>query len=185
MQQRERILEAAAEVVGRRGYQAASIREIAVRAGVAVGTIYIYFAGKRELLLAFVDRLAAEQPQPVDRATVPGSREGFERFVMHELKFLRQNRLFAAPVLTEAVFDDELSTIVKRQLTRPGRSRMREALAACGAEDPAAAALPAWNMVMFNAVFAPAIGQELSAAKLASAIWALAGGFPAKIRARR
>lgn len=50
--QRARIVEAAYRVLAERGYQAASIKEIARAAGVAPGLIHYYFAPKEELLLA-------------------------------------------------------------------------------------------------------------------------------------
>lgn len=59
-QRRERILEAAAAVIARRGYQRATMKEIAAEAGIAAGTIYLYFASKRDLLLTIADRLLNE-----------------------------------------------------------------------------------------------------------------------------
>lgn len=54
---REAILEAAAQVFTDKGYNGASIRDIADAANVADGTIYNYFANKEALLLALFDRL--------------------------------------------------------------------------------------------------------------------------------
>jgi len=48
---RERILRSAVEVFARTGYFNAKVSEIAREAGVADGTIYLYFQGKEELLL--------------------------------------------------------------------------------------------------------------------------------------
>lgn len=52
---RARILQAAAEVFAERGYHATRITEIARKAGVADGTIYLYFPSKDALLVALVD----------------------------------------------------------------------------------------------------------------------------------
>ena len=46
---RRRILEAAEAVFGARGYHGASIAEIALRADLAAGTIYLYFRDKADL----------------------------------------------------------------------------------------------------------------------------------------
>jgi len=46
---RRRILDAAEEVLSARGYHEASITEIAVRADLAAGTIYLYFRDKADL----------------------------------------------------------------------------------------------------------------------------------------
>jgi len=55
---RERILSAAVKVFARSGFYNAKISEIAREAGVADGTIYLYFDGKDNLLIsAFEDRM--------------------------------------------------------------------------------------------------------------------------------
>jgi AcrR family transcriptional regulator len=55
-----RILEAAAAVFARKGSQRSTIREIAVLADVAVGTIYNYYANKEALLVAMTRHIIAE-----------------------------------------------------------------------------------------------------------------------------
>jgi AcrR family transcriptional regulator len=55
---RAQLIEAAHRVIARRGFPAATTREIAAEAGVAEGTIYRYFTDKVDLCLAVVgDRL--------------------------------------------------------------------------------------------------------------------------------
>jgi len=58
---REKILKAALEVFARKGY-AATIPEIARLAGVAAGTIYIYYPSKRELFIAVIRNLIITTP---------------------------------------------------------------------------------------------------------------------------
>ncbi len=48
---RKEILAAAIEVFARKGYNKANIVEVAARAGVATGTVYLYFKNKDDLLL--------------------------------------------------------------------------------------------------------------------------------------
>ncbi len=48
-QSRGIILRAASDVFAERGYEKASIREVAKRAGISIGGIYIYFRNKEEL----------------------------------------------------------------------------------------------------------------------------------------
>ena len=62
---RRRILQAAVKVFARKGYFAARVAEIAKRAGVADGTIYLYFRGKEDILVSLFDELMAEH---VERA---------------------------------------------------------------------------------------------------------------------
>jgi len=57
-EKRERILEAAEEVFARRGFHGARVTDIARLAGVADGTIYLYFKSKDDLLVSlFEDRV--------------------------------------------------------------------------------------------------------------------------------
>ncbi len=50
-----RILEAAVEVIAERGYFHSPVSAIAARAGVADGTVYLYFKNKDEILRAAID----------------------------------------------------------------------------------------------------------------------------------
>jgi len=54
-QTRDVLVEAATEVFARRGYEGASLEEIAERAGFTRGAIYKHFAGKEELFFAVTD----------------------------------------------------------------------------------------------------------------------------------
>lgn len=54
---RQRVLEAAEQVFGAKGYHGASVTEITRAAGVAQGTFYLYFRGKKEIFLDLVDEL--------------------------------------------------------------------------------------------------------------------------------
>jgi AcrR family transcriptional regulator len=55
-QRREEILACAARVFAKRGYPGTDMQAVADAAGVAKGTIYLYFASKEELFLAAVDQ---------------------------------------------------------------------------------------------------------------------------------
>ncbi|MFB8775155.1 TetR/AcrR family transcriptional regulator [Streptomyces broussonetiae] len=54
---RERLLQAAVEVVAERGYEATTLADIADRAGSARGLVSYYFPGKRQLVQSAVHRL--------------------------------------------------------------------------------------------------------------------------------
>jgi AcrR family transcriptional regulator len=56
---RGRVLEAAEQVFGAKGYHGASVTEITRAAGVAQGTFYLYFRGKKEIFLDLVDDLGS------------------------------------------------------------------------------------------------------------------------------
>lgn len=62
---RERLLSAAAKVFARRGYQGATVDEIASEAGFTIGALYSNFAGKEQLFLALADRQVAQRANEI------------------------------------------------------------------------------------------------------------------------
>lgn len=79
------LLDAAAEVFAARGYAAARLDDVAARAGVSKGTLYLYYAGKEDLFKAMVRLkflpLIEEFQALVDQAT--GSSEELLTEVLH------------------------------------------------------------------------------------------------------
>ena len=57
---RRRLYETAIELIGRKGYESTTLRDIAEAAGVSVGLLYKYFPSKRAVVRAFYDELSAE-----------------------------------------------------------------------------------------------------------------------------
>src|SRR5436309_6049817 len=53
---RERILSAAERIFARHGFFAAKVSDVAKEAGVADGTIYLYFKNKDDLLISLFER---------------------------------------------------------------------------------------------------------------------------------
>jgi len=106
---RDMILEAAAAVFAEKGYQRATMKEVAARAGIAPGTIYLYFKNKRDLLLAIADRLIA---QPVDQALAGAShldaREYISTILRGRIHFARENRALLQALVTEIWTDPVL-----------------------------------------------------------------------------
>lgn len=62
-QTRQRMLEAAAAEFAAQGFVGANINQISLAAGFAKGTIYNYFASKRELMLALIDEIGSQHAQ--------------------------------------------------------------------------------------------------------------------------
>ena len=56
----ERILQAAVRVFAEEGYSGSTVSQIAREAGVADGTIYLYFKNKEDILASFVSRHSQE-----------------------------------------------------------------------------------------------------------------------------
>jgi AcrR family transcriptional regulator len=60
-QTRAQLIQAAADVFARRGFQATTVEEIAERAGYSHGAVYSNFAGKEELFLAVFERYMTQR----------------------------------------------------------------------------------------------------------------------------
>lgn len=106
-ERRETILEAAARVFARKGFDKATTREIAQEAGVSEGTIYNYFTSKRELLTALADMVqahfAAVVPAPVSRGH---DRANITRAVEQVLEVIAEHALVIRGLLT-ALWEDQ------------------------------------------------------------------------------
>jgi len=55
---RRRLYETAIRLIGERGYDASTLRDVAKRAGVSAGLLYRYFPSKRSVVLALYDELS-------------------------------------------------------------------------------------------------------------------------------
>jgi AcrR family transcriptional regulator len=67
-QTRTRLIEAGAHVFARRGFQAATVEEIAEQAGYSHGAVYSNFAGKEELFLAVFEQYMSQRVDEVAQA---------------------------------------------------------------------------------------------------------------------
>ena len=67
---RRAILDAARELFARQGYEETTIAEIARAAGVAVGTVYLYFENKHDILVDVCLALNAEVAQVIGSPTI-------------------------------------------------------------------------------------------------------------------
>ncbi len=104
-----RILDAAVGVFARKGYFAARVSDIAKRAGVADGTIYLYFRNKEDILVRLFDEVMSEHVEEAREAVraLPSAPERLLAIAERHLTVLGENRDLAA------VFQVEL-----RQSTR-------------------------------------------------------------------
>jgi AcrR family transcriptional regulator len=80
---RARILEAAEQVFSRYGYHDASIVKVTEAAGVAQGTFYLYFGGKKQVF----DELVEDLNRRVRRAMSEASAQGKDRIESERLGF--------------------------------------------------------------------------------------------------
>src|ERR1700756_4556310 len=115
---RARLLEAAARVYARRGFDAATLDEIAEEAGFTKGAVYDHFGSKENLLFALLDEhLAgqiAEQIALFDSSgeTVERPRPGADRWMAELVDDPDAFRLFVE-AWVRSQRDDELSARVR------------------------------------------------------------------------
>jgi TetR/AcrR family fatty acid metabolism transcriptional regulator len=106
---RERILRAAVKVFAKNGFHATRVSEVAKAAGVADGTIYLYFKSKDELLVSLfedrVERLLAFMREELPKAE--GAPEKLRRVIEMQLGLLEGERDLA-----------EVITVILRQSTK-------------------------------------------------------------------
>ncbi len=106
---RERILDAAVRVFAKKGFYATRVSEVAKAAGVADGTIYLYFKSKDELLVSLfedrVERLLAFMQTEMPSAA--SAAEKLRRIIELQLGLLEGERDLA-----------EVITVILRQSTK-------------------------------------------------------------------
>jgi TetR/AcrR family fatty acid metabolism transcriptional regulator len=100
---RSRILDAAVRVFAGRGFFNATVAEIARAAGVADGTIYLYFKSKDDLLLSLFEEKMAELTGSAQAALAAcqGAPARLRAFIQHHLAAVEKNPELAAVLIVE------------------------------------------------------------------------------------
>jgi len=89
---RVEIVDGLRKLMARRGYDGASVAEIARAAGLAPGLVHYHFDDKREILLALVATLAREAGERADRAVQRAGASPLERLEAYLDAFLSLER---------------------------------------------------------------------------------------------
>ena len=100
---RARIVEAAVKVFAGRGFHTATVAEIARAAGVADGTIYLYFKSKDDLLLRLFDEKMAAllEEARAEVAREEGAAAKLRRFIQLHLSLVEKNPDLASVLIVE------------------------------------------------------------------------------------
>ncbi len=98
-----RILDAAVQVIAENGYYNSRVSDIAARAGVADGTIYLYFQNKEQILMAAIDSAfeAFLQLARVELERTRDPREKLRRMAGLHLELMGSHRDLATVFQTE------------------------------------------------------------------------------------
>jgi TetR/AcrR family transcriptional regulator, fatty acid metabolism regulator protein len=107
---RTQILDAATRVFASKGFNRATIRDVAQDAGVADGTIYNYFANKTDLLFGLLDRLNDTERRPASLALAAEASfaDYFRTYLRERVEALWSNADLFRAVLPELLANPEL-----------------------------------------------------------------------------
>jgi len=130
-QRQEEILNAGFEVFAAHGYEAARIDDVARQAGIAKGTIYLYFRDKEQLFRAVVRSLVQKRFD-----AVAGSFEGTAEQLLRELlsrmygQVVRNDKVCAIVrlLIAEGGRFPQLTEIYHREIIAPGMKAVRHVL---------------------------------------------------------
>ncbi|MGV9415765.1 TetR/AcrR family transcriptional regulator [Nocardia sp. NPDC003693] len=85
---RDHILDAAAKVFARKGFAASRIEDVAAEAGIAKGSVYLYFGSRDELLTGVFDSYAARSADTLADLGGGGALDQLERLVRGTVELL-------------------------------------------------------------------------------------------------
>lgn len=103
-EKRSQILQGAVRAFARKGFARATVAEIARAAGIADGTLYLYFEDKEHLLASLFEENLGRLCQRLERvlAEVPGPAEKLRALVDTHLRLVEENPALASLLLLEA-----------------------------------------------------------------------------------
>lgn len=127
-QTKEKIVNAAIRLFQERGYEKTTSNEIAAAAGVSVGSFYVYFNDKRQLLLTIFDRLADElykntfdsfRPEHLfDSDIRPRIRQSVAKAITDKQKLSGLHRVICELVLKDGEFAARHKAVVERSISK-------------------------------------------------------------------
>jgi AcrR family transcriptional regulator len=129
-ERREQILKAAGEVFTQKGYEAATMPEIAQAAGVAAGTIYLYFPSKRELFIAVIKNTIFTTPllDLIGKIPTGNFTDVFKKIIKDRLELVQSESVQRIPTLLgEVLRDKELKEMWLKDFLEPFLTRMEMA----------------------------------------------------------
>lgn len=117
------VLETAAVVLAELGYEAATMTEVAKRAGASIGTIYQYFPNKEALVQALRNQYAAEMVHRWEQVEEATKAMSVEQMAHHIVE------LTACFVNEHPAYYAVVDAPVKYQRSPQARQRLREGIA--------------------------------------------------------
>ncbi len=119
---KKQILDAAAEVFAEKGFHPTTIKAIAKAAGVADGTIYIYFENKTALLLGILDLMGRNAQKEADFSQFsPSDLRSFlaAYFRLPLMTLKADNFALFKVIMSEIMVNHELRTLYYQKILQP------------------------------------------------------------------
>jgi AcrR family transcriptional regulator len=111
------LISAATSLFARRGYEATTTREIAMRAGCAEGLIHRYFGGKSGLLLDIVRlHVAKDKATTIDRPASPTLEEEIRKLMDWQLDHLWTEHEFLRVAFSCAILQPRLGKLLRKYM---------------------------------------------------------------------
>ncbi|PYR01319.1 MAG: TetR family transcriptional regulator [Acidobacteria bacterium] len=128
---KDAILRAATDVFAERGFFNAQVADVAHAAGVAAGTVYLYFRSKDDLLVSIFERTMREclTQGRASAAATPDPRERLRRFAQLHLAHLGRDRNLAVVFQVELRQSTKFMERFSSTLLRDYLGLIREAIA--------------------------------------------------------
>ena len=105
---RQKIMQSAIKVFSRKGYSPAALDEVAKGAGIAKGTLYLYFHNKEDLfhstIIHVIDNLSLILQDKIDETAPP--LKILENLAFYQLQYFSQNRDFFG--LMQTILNDSM-----------------------------------------------------------------------------
>ncbi|HSF24481.1 MAG TPA: TetR/AcrR family transcriptional regulator [Blastocatellia bacterium] len=127
-QTKEKIVQAAILLFEKRGYERTTSNDIAAEAGVSVGSFYVYFTDKRQLLLGIFDRLADELYKNIfdglkaehlfDAELRPRIRQAVANTILDKQRHSGLHRVISELVLKDAEFAERRKAVMDRSVAK-------------------------------------------------------------------
>jgi TetR/AcrR family fatty acid metabolism transcriptional regulator len=119
---RDQILAAAIQVFAEKGFQRATIRDVAKAAGIADGTIYNYFENKLALMLGILNHMNETEQRDDDLAQAVGQdlHEFFRTYIGQRFALMNDEGLeILRALLPEVLVNQELRETYMEQIITP------------------------------------------------------------------
>lgn len=117
---RQRVIDAAMALGAEGGYEAVQMRDVAARAGVAMGTVYRYFSSKDHLVAAglvyWAEQLARRVSATPSRGATPAARVG--EVLDRALRAMARQPKLVAAVFASMASADAAAVACQRQVAR-------------------------------------------------------------------